>query len=79
MDALSRLWNKIPLWVRSIINVVIGAVLTALAQYVVGLASPGEFNPNTAVDVVWVAATTALWRALNPLDDAYGVGKHEGE
>lgn len=79
MDAIKRIWNGIPLWVRSILNVVIGAALTALVQYVVGLATPGDFDPNAAVDIVWVAATTALWRALNPLDAAYGVGKHEGE
>jgi hypothetical protein len=77
MDALARIWNGVPLWIRSVINVAVAGALTALVQYVIGLATPGDFNVNAAVDVVWVAVTTAVVRALNPLDTSYGVGKGE--
>ena len=75
MDALARLWNKIPAPVRTVVNIALGAAFTALAQYVVNLATPGDFNPNTAVDVLWVGVTTAIVRYLNPVDAAYGIDK----
>lgn len=77
IDALRNAWNALPPAVRTVINVALGAAFTALTQYLVTLAAPGDFDPNTAVSVLWVAVSTAIVRALNPLDvgtPGYGVG-----
>lgn len=75
MDSLRKLWDSIPGPLRTLINIGLGAALTAATQYLFTLARPGDFNLNTAVDVVWLAVSTAIVRALNPADTAYGVGK----
>jgi hypothetical protein len=82
LDALRNAWNSLPPAMRTIINVALGAAFTALTQYAVTLAAPGDFDPSTAVNVLWVAVSTAVVRALNPLDTgtpAYGIGGGEAD
>lgn len=77
MDTLRKFWNAIPAPLRTIINVVLGAVVAALANYIATTVSDGSFDINAAWQVVLAAFSTALVRALNPLDQgtsAYGFG-----
>jgi len=77
MDTLRKFWNAIPAPLRTVINVVLGAVVAALANYVTVTVSDGSFDINTAWQIVLAAFSTALVRALNPLDTgtpAYGAG-----
>jgi hypothetical protein len=74
---MSQLWESIPAPIRTIINVVMGAAFAAAVTYVLGNISGGSIDPNALGKVVLVAAGTALVRALNPADTAYGIGKPE--
>lgn len=73
MTTLRSLWEQIPVPVRTIINVVAGAAFAALVAYLTGVVSGGTFDLSAAWQAVLVAASTALVRAINPLDTGYGV------
>lgn len=74
MDTLRSLWEKIPAPARSIINVCAGAALAALVTYLTGVVAGDSFDVSVAWQAVLTAVGTALVRALNPLDGAYGAG-----
>ena len=63
---LVNFWESIPGPIRSIVNVFVGLLLTAAVAYV----STGSFDFRDAILVPFV---TAIVRALNPADTAYGV------
>lgn len=67
-------WEKIPAPVRTIINVAIGAALAALVTYLTSVVSGGSFDPGVLLSLVLTAIGTAVVRAVNPADTAYGVG-----
>jgi hypothetical protein len=71
---MTQVWESIPPAIRTIINVVVGAAFAAAVTYVVGNLSGGNIDLNALGKVVVVAASTALVRAINPTDTAYGVG-----
>ena len=71
---MSQFWESIPPAVRTILNVVVGAAVAAAVTYVVGNISGGTIDLNALGQAVLIAAGTALVRAINPADTAYGVG-----
>lgn len=71
---MQQFWDSLPPVVRTIINVAAGAGLAALVTYLTGVVSGGSFDVNAAVQVVLTAVGTAIVRALNPADAAYGLG-----
>lgn len=72
---MSDLWNRLPLQVRTIVNVAFAAFLVWAATDGLDLLSSADLAP------VWkgllLAVTTAVIRALNPADDAYGLGSSD--
>jgi len=78
MGTLKRVWNKIPLPIRTILNVAIAASVVSVASVI--LANNGVTSVDwlvttlSAVNIFFVSVATAVVRALNPLDDAYGYG-----
>jgi hypothetical protein len=78
-DRLAAAWDTVPGPVRTVVNVfVAGAVLVvcaavARAQGVTGVdwSATGEAALNAGA----LGVATAIFRAVNPLDDAYGLGK----
>jgi len=69
---MMNFWEQIPAPVRTVLNVVMGAAVAAGVQFVA--ASLGHsLDVNGLFQVIAVAAATALVRALNPADTAYGV------
>jgi len=78
MDTLKNAWNKIPLPVRTIINVAIAASVVSVASVIIsnnGVTSVDWLVTTlSAVNIFFVSIATAAVRALNPLDDAYGIG-----
>ena len=75
---LQSLWEQIPLPVRSIINVCMGAALAAAVGCLTRVVSGDSFDPSLLLSAVATAIGTALVRALNPLDSAYGAGSDSG-
>ena len=73
---MTQIWDSIPPAIRTIINVVVGAAFAAAVSYVVGNLSGGSIDLNALGQAVLVAAGTALVRAINPADTAYGVGSN---
>lgn len=71
---MQAFWDSIPLPLRSIINVCLGAALAAAVGYLTKVVSGDSFDPSLLLSVVATAVGTALARALNPLDGAYGAG-----
>ena len=70
---MTSFWEKIPAPVRTVLNVVAGAAVAAGVQYVA--ASLGHsLDVNGLWQAIVIAAATALVRAINPADSAYGVG-----
>jgi hypothetical protein len=57
-----------------VINVALGAGVTAGLSYVVQHLSGGSIDVSGLAQVVGTAVCTALVRALNPADTSYGVG-----
>lgn len=78
MDALRNAWDSIPLPLRSILNVCLGAALAATVGYLTRVVAGDSFDPSLLLSVVATAVGTALVRALNPLDTAYGAGSDTG-
>lgn len=74
MDILRMYWDRIPRQFRTIINVVAGSAFAALVNYLVVVVGGATFDINLAINAVLTAVGTALARALNPLDDGYGLG-----
>jgi hypothetical protein len=76
LDALSRIWKRIPAPARTVLNVSVAGGLAVVAtavldaQGVTGVdwSATGE----TALNAVGVGIATAIFRFLNPLDDGYG-------
>ncbi len=79
MDTLRAFWDSLPAPLRSVINVCAGAALASFVAYLGRIVAGESFDLNAAVQVVLVAVSTALVRALNPLDSAYGVGSGASE
>jgi len=79
MDALRQVWDSIPVYVRTLINVALGAALAAAVTYLTGVVAGEQFDLNVAVQVVLTAVGTAVVRALNPVDTAYGAGSESGD
>lgn len=73
-----KIWDALPLPVRTILNVVFGAAFAALVAYLTGVVSGGTFELTAAWQAVLTAAMTALVRAMNPLDGVYGAGADRG-
>jgi hypothetical protein len=73
---MTQVWESIPPAIRTIINVVVGAAFAAAVTYVVGNISGGSIDLNALGQAVLIAAGTALVRAINPVDTAYGVGSN---
>jgi len=73
---MTQVWESIPPAIRTIINVVVGAAFAAAVSYLVGNLSGGSIDLNALGQVVLIAAGTALVRAINPADTAYGVGSN---
>ena len=71
---MTQIWESIPPAIRTIINVVVGAAFAASVSYLVGNLSGGSIDLNALGQAVLIAAGTALVRAINPADTAYGVG-----
>ena len=77
MDSLRTFWDSIPTYVRTLINVALGAALAAGVTYLTGVVSGDPFDLNLFVGAVLTAVGTAVVRALNPVDVAYGLGSGE--
>ena len=73
---MTQVWESIPPAIRTIINVVVGAAFAAAVTYVVGNISGGSIDLNALGQAVLIAAGTALVRAINPADTAYGFGSN---
>jgi len=71
-----QIWESIPPAIRTIINVVVGAAFAAAVSYLLGNLSGGSIDLNALGQAVLIAAGTALVRAINPADTAYGVGSN---
>jgi len=71
---MTELWESIPPAIRTIINVVVGAAFAAAVSYLLGNLSGGSIDLNALGQAILIAAGTALVRAINPADTAYGVG-----
>lgn len=69
---LVTFWESIPAPIRSIVNVFVGLLLTAAVSYL----TTGTFDFRTAILVPFV---TAIVRALNPADTAYGINSGAAE
>lgn len=67
---LRAVWERIPKWLRTIINVCVGAGIAAVVKEWVA----GETDTAALIDVFLVAAGTMLWRMINPVDASYGLG-----
>lgn len=74
MDTLRALWDGIPVYVRTLINVALGAAFAAGVTYLMSVVNGSAFDLNLFVSAVLTAVGTAVVRALNPADTAYGVG-----
>jgi len=76
MTTWQKFWDALPAQVRSVVNVLAGAAVTALVGYVA--ANYGHLNLNEAWQVVLAAlgtaASTVLVRTVNPADTTYGAG-----
>jgi len=71
---MTQIWESIPPAIRTIINVVVGAAFAAAVSYLIGNLSGGSIDLNALGQAVLIAAGTALVRAINPADTAYGLG-----
>lgn len=67
-----ELWELIPAPIRTIINVVVGA---GIAAAITVAQSGGEVTVKTLWTAFLAGAGTAFWRAINPLDATYGLGR----
>jgi hypothetical protein len=82
-DRLLNLWNAIPAPIRTVLNVAIAGGITVICAAViraqgvtdVDWAATGE----AALNAVGLGLATAAWRALNPLDSAYGIERGTDE
>lgn len=78
-DRVEVAWDSLPGPVRTILNVfvagglvvIFGAVVTA--QGVTGV--DWQATGIDALDAAFLGVAVAILRAINPLDDAYGLGK----
>lgn len=68
MSKIQDLWDALPIQVRTIVNIALGAAVTALVNYGVSILSGGQFQFNELVNVVLVGVSTAVVRQFNPLD-----------
>lgn len=76
---LEAAWDSLPGPVRTVLNVfVAGAVLVVVAAVVKAQGVTGVdwyATGEAALNVGALGVATAIGRALNPIDDAYGLGK----
>ncbi len=75
-DRLRALWEFLPAPVRTIVNVVVGAALVAVAGFFYAVAQGQAFDWRVLWIGVFNAVATAVWKALNPLDTGtpgYGI------
>lgn len=78
LDSLRAAWNSIPAPLRTVINVAVAASLAVIAGAVVtahgvtGVDWSATFK--SALDALGLGFATAILRAINPLDTAYGIG-----
>jgi hypothetical protein len=70
---ITELWESIPGPIRTIINVVLGAVVLTLGESIVA-AGGVPTDINALGQALLLAASTAFVRAINPLDSVYGAG-----
>ena len=78
-------WIALPAQVRTVINVCVGAAITA--GVTLGVQSLTTANIPDWLKVILVGVSTAFVRAMNPADAAYGnvadslqpVGRHEAD
>jgi hypothetical protein len=77
MDTLRAYWNALPAYVRTVINVALGAALAAAVTYLGGVVNGEPFDLNLFVAAVLTGIGTAVVRALSPIDTAYGIGSGE--
>lgn len=76
-DRFITTWNRIPTPMRTVINVAIGAVIAwALSD---GLQLLLALDMPPWLKVLLAGVSTAVVRAMNPADDAYGVGTTHNE
>jgi len=71
---MSSFWVSIPAPIRTVINVVAGAAVAAGVSYIANHITGGAIDLTALGQAVLIAASTALVRAINPADTAYGVG-----
>lgn len=67
-------WNGLPPVVRTLVHVAVGAAAAYAAAALAGFASNGEFDVNAFAVGLLTAIFTAVAKALNPADPAYGIG-----
>lgn len=79
MDTLRAFWDSIPAYLRTLINVALGAALAAAVTYLTGVVAGESFDLNAFVGLILTAVGTAVVRALNPIDTAYGLGSESGD
>lgn len=72
---MSDLWNALPLPLRSALNVAFAALVVWVVTDGVDLLNASEL-PEWAKGLL-VAVVVPAIRALNPADDAYGIGAGE--
>lgn len=72
MTALQTWWDKLPIQVRTVINIALGAAVTAVISYGTNVLSGGQFQLNELVQLVLTAVATAVVRQVNPLDSYPG-------
>lgn len=74
---LKNAWAAIPRPVRTVVNVAIAGAVVVVAGAVMTAHGVTGVNWSTtgraALDALGLGVATAVLRALNPLDDAYGV------
>ena len=68
---MQEFWTSIPAPVRTIINVAVAALITWAATD--GLNSLASVDLNPVAKGLLLAVATAVVRALNPADSAYGI------
>ena len=71
---MTSFWLSIPAPIRTVINVVLGSAVAAAVSYVANNLTGGAIDLGALGQAVLVAAMTALVRAINPADPAYGIG-----
>lgn len=64
-------WDNIPVQVRTVINVALGALLAWAATD--GIAALTSWDISPIIKTLLVGVATAVVRSLNPVDTGYGI------